>query len=51
MRRELTKIRAGLKKEISYATATPLWDAFYVKEQNRKFKNKWDKIKRLNAKR
>lgn len=51
MIQDLTKTRAGLKREIIYATATPLWDAFYIKEQNRKFKNKWDKIKRLNAKR
>lgn len=27
---------------------TPLWDEFYLKSQNRKFKNKWDKIKAEN---
>lgn len=48
MLREINKVRVGIKKEINYATTTPLWDAFYIKEQNRKFKNKWDKIKRMN---
>jgi hypothetical protein len=25
--------------------STPSWDAYYLKAQNRKFKNKWNKIK------
>jgi hypothetical protein len=24
---------------------TPLWDTYYAKAQNKKFKNKWDKVK------
>ncbi|NNC83798.1 MAG: hypothetical protein HKN79_09480 [Flavobacteriales bacterium] len=24
---------------------TPLWDSYYEKSQNVKFKNKWDKVK------
>lgn len=50
MLKELNKIRTGLKaSKTSNTMLTPLWDQFYIKEQNRKFKNKWDKVKRLNA--
>ena len=28
---------------------TPLWDAFYIRSQNKKFKNKWDKVKKLST--
>ena len=49
MLKELNKIRTGLKATKASLSNTPLWDQFYVKEQNRKFKNKWDKVKRLNA--
>jgi hypothetical protein len=24
---------------------TPLWDTYYESSQNKKFKNKWDKVK------
>lgn len=24
---------------------TPLWDTYYENSQNKKFKNKWDKVK------
>ena len=24
---------------------TPLWDSYYVNAQNKKFKNKWNKVK------
>jgi len=49
MLKELNKIRTGLKAAQTSVSNTPLWDQFYIKEQNRKFKNKWDKVKRLNA--
>lgn len=49
MLKELNKIRLSLKSNKLSASYTPLWDAFYVNEQNRKFKNKWDKIKEANS--
>lgn len=45
MRKELNKIRMNLKSKKLATSFTPLWDEFYIAEQNRKFKNKWDKIK------
>lgn len=51
MLKNLSRMRVGLKTDHEYAGMTPLWDAFYIKEQNRKFKNKWEKIKRINKKR
>jgi len=48
MLKELNKIRMSLKANKVSVGLTPLWDQFYVKEQNRKFKNKWDKIKSEN---
>lgn len=49
MREELNKIKTGLKAAKNSVSNTPLWDQFYITEQNRKFKNKWEKVKRLNA--
>lgn len=49
MLKELNKVRTSLKKTNRFsASLTPLWDKFYQAEQNRKFKNKWDKIKTAN---
>jgi hypothetical protein len=47
MLKELNKARISLQanKNYHYAGMTPLWDEFYVKAQNKKFKNKWDRIK------
>lgn len=30
---------------LSFYGNTPLWDTYYEKSQNKKFKNKWDKVK------
>jgi len=30
---------------LNYFDYTPLWDNYYESSQNRKFKNKWDKVK------
>ena len=30
---------------LSFYGSTPLWDTYYNKAQNFKFKNKWDKVK------
>ena len=49
MLKELNKIRVSLKSNKLSASFTPLWDEFYVNEQNRKFKNKWNKIKGLKS--
>lgn len=45
MLKELNKIRTSMKANKTYSGMTPLWDEYYVKAQNKKFKNKWDKIK------
>lgn len=46
MLKELNKIRTSIKANKIYSGMTPLWDEYYVKAQNKKFKNKWDKIKK-----
>ncbi len=48
MLKDLNRVRMDLKANSVYGGMTPLWDAFYVKSQNQKFRNKWEKIK--NAK-
>ncbi|GEM_PF-2429228 len=45
MLKDFNKTRMNVPKVGVYCGTTPLWDEFYVKSQNRKFKNKWDKIK------
>lgn len=46
MLKELNKIRLSLKTNYKGSVSfTPLWDKFYEAEQNRKFKNKWEKVK------
>jgi hypothetical protein len=30
---------------LSFYGHTPLWDSYYQTSQNKKFKNKWDKVK------
>ncbi len=47
MLKELNKIRMSLKANKIYGGMTPLWDDFYLTSQNVKFKNKWDKVKKL----
>lgn len=49
MLKDLNKIRMSLKADKIYGGMTPLWDEYYVKSQNQKFRNKWDKVKRDNA--
>jgi hypothetical protein len=46
MLKDLNKIRMSLQNNRIYGGMTPLWDEYYVKAQNNKFKNKWEKIKR-----
>jgi hypothetical protein len=48
MLKELNKIRMNLKPNRIYGGMTPLWDEYYVKAQNKKFKNKWEKVKKRN---
>ncbi len=45
MLKELNKIRMSLKANKVYGGMTPLWDEFYIKSQNQKFKNRWDKLR------
>lgn len=45
MLKDLNKIRMSLKSNKIHGGMTPLWDEFYVKSQNRKFRNKWEKVK------
>jgi len=42
-------IRQQSEKVRPQRSLTPLWDAFYIRSQNRKFKNKWDKVKKANG--
>ncbi len=49
MLRELNKIRMSLKASKVYSGMTPLWDEYYEQAQNKKFKNKWDKVKKLKS--
>lgn len=49
MLKDLNKTRMDLKANKIYGGMTPLWDEYYVKAQNRKFKNKWDKVKSSSA--
>lgn len=49
MLKDLNKIRMGLQGNRVYSGMTPLWDEYYAKAQNQKFKNKWDKIKKGNG--
>ncbi|HKL04048.1 MAG TPA: hypothetical protein VJ911_10240 [Cryomorphaceae bacterium] len=46
MLKDLNKVRMSLKSNKIYGGMTPLWDEYYVKAQNKKFKNKWEKVKR-----
>jgi hypothetical protein len=46
MLKDLNRIRMSLKDNKIYGGMTPLWDEFYVKSQNQKFRNKWEKVKR-----
>jgi hypothetical protein len=45
MLKDLNKIRMSLKANKIYCGMTPLWDEYYVDAQNKKFKNKWEKVK------
>ncbi len=46
MLKDLNKIRMSIKSNQYSVGMTPIWDEFYEQAQNKKFKNKWDKIRK-----
>ena len=42
----LNKSKKARDLQWLYSAETPLWDSYYQREQNKKFRNKWERIKK-----